>query len=233
MCYTGLTVYGDSIGKGVIWSEALGRYKITRESCVRLLSERLPYPVENRSRMGCTVRQCLENLDPEEIKPGQLVVFEFGSNDSDMDWEAVSKAPKAHHEPSVPIGDFESDLTRLVRIARSRGAYPMLTTPIPLNSQRYLSWVSRNLEKDAILQYLGDAVQMARWQERWSHAVERVAFREHVPLIDLRDAMLRCLHFDDLYCRDGIHPNEEGQKYLFETVCASFFPEKASLDKAG
>ena len=232
VCVNQMIVYGDSNGKGVIWSETLGRYRITRESCVRLLTECLPFPVENRSVMGSTAQRCLEGLEQDDIPAGALVVFAFGSNDSDMDWDAVSRAPDQPHAARVPVEAFEAALRQMIRITRSRGAEPVIATPVPLVAERYFNWVSRALDQEAILRYLGDTAQMARWQERWAHAAERVAYTENAPLADLRDAMLRCLNFEQMYCADGIHLNEKGHRYLFETLRESLPLLGGSFPKA-
>ena len=48
-------------------------------------------------------------------------------------------------------------------------------------------------------------------QEQYSRAVERLAWEENVPLVDLRGAFLDHWHLDTLLCEDGTHPNTAGQ----------------------
>ncbi len=218
-----LHVFGDSIGKGVVWSQEHQRYRISKLGCVRQLSAYAPYPVYNHSVMGATAKQCLQDFDPSFIRPGVACAFEFGGNDCDLDWESVSLDPKAHHEPKVPLKVYKDCLTRLVDLTRSRGGLPILVTPLPLNGERYCRWVSRRLDPARILEYLGEPEEMARWQERWAHATLEVALKENVFLVDLRDAMLCTRQFSSLYCPDGIHPNERGQEYLFRALVRSCY----------
>ena len=215
-------VFGDSIAKGVVWSEAHQRYMISRQGCVRLLAGHVPYPVYNRSVMGATAAQCLRELDPSVIRPGTACVFEFGGNDCDMDWASVSKDPCAAHQPKVPLNEFKRCLSHLIALTRTMGGFPILVTPLPLSGERYLRWVSRGLDENRILQYLGEPAEMARWQERWARAAAEVAMKEDVMLVDLRDAMLRSRRFLSLYCPDGIHPNEDGQAYLLDTLLRDY-----------
>ena len=221
-------IFGDSIAKGVVWSEAHRRYMISRQGCVRLLSGHVPYPVYNRSVMGATAAQCLRDFDPSLIRPGTACVFEFGGNDCDMDWASVSKDPCAAHQPRVPLNEFKRCLSHLTAVTRSRGGFPILVTPLPLSGERYWRWVSRGLDENRILQYLGEPGEMARWQERWARAVTEVALKEGVMLADLRDAMLCSRRFPSLYCPDGIHPNEDGQAYLLQVLLRDYIKEGTS-----
>ena len=59
----GIVVWGDSIGKGVVWSEEHGRYRLSARGCVRMLSSRALCPVRNHSVMGQTAEGCLKSFD--------------------------------------------------------------------------------------------------------------------------------------------------------------------------
>ncbi|MBQ7182521.1 MAG: SGNH/GDSL hydrolase family protein [Clostridia bacterium] len=213
-----LLIYGDSIGKGVLWNEERQRYCISKNACVKSLSDALPWPVENRCVMGNTVKRCLEEFKHEKAEKGAVAVFELGSNDCDMPWKAISEAPDHEYEAKVPLHEFYRDLRELIHLAKRRRMTPIVTVPIPLDGEKYLDWVSRDNDRAGILRYLGDPVQMARWQERWATAVRDVARQEKVKVIDLRDFILRNRQFKDLYCADGIHLNDRGQKYLFDCL---------------
>ena len=57
---TSISLWGDSIGKGVVFDEARGRYVILKENCVSLLGRLLGSPIANHAMMGCTARKAAE-----------------------------------------------------------------------------------------------------------------------------------------------------------------------------
>ena len=228
-----LLIYGDSIGKGVCWSEERQRYCISKSACVKSLSAALPYPVENRSVMGNTVKRCLDEFRSEKPERGSVVIFELGSNDCDMPWDAVSAEPDHEHPAKVPLHEFYRDLRDLIRLARRRRMTPVVTIPIPVYGEKYLDWVSKGFDRDRILRYLGDPLQISRWQERWANAVRDVARQEKVKIIDLRDFILKHRQFGTLYCEDGIHLNDRGQQYLFDCLKEQGYVTEPQTGRSG
>ena len=214
-------IWGDSIAKGVIWNESRNRYVICPDSCVKQLSRHATIPVNSRAIMGCTTTQCLDNFDENDLVPGGIAVLEFGGNDCDMPWAEVANAPDKDHIPQTPLPLFQENLKKLIRLTRAGGMKPLLVTPPPIDSERYFHWVSQGLDRNQILSFLGDVHQMYRWQEQYAHAVVETARSEHALLFDLRGAFLKNRRFNQLYCKDGIHPNEEG--HAFMTACIDAF----------
>ena len=93
-------------------------------------------------------------------------------------------------------------------------------------AERYLSWICRDgLSRDNILSWLGDTNAIYRYQERYSHAVEQLAEEYGAPLVDLRGAFLEKRQMEELYCVDGIHPNDQGQLLIRDTF-ARFIEER-------
>jgi len=215
---TAISLWGDSIGKGVVFDEARGRYVILRENCVALLAKKLGRPIENHAMMGCTARKAAERMTGEQLLPGGVAVLEFGGNDCDMPWREVSEAPEQRHEPDTTVEDFRRILTGLVERVRQGGMKPLLITPPPLIAERYFNWVTRSLNGEAVLKWLGDVQHMYRWQERYAAAVRDVARRTGARVIDLRDAFLECGAIGDYYCVDGIHPNEKGHRLICKAI---------------
>lgn len=209
-----ITIWGDSIFKGVIFDEARGRYAILRDNFVTALSRVLGISVDNRARMGLTSAGGEAEMTPDAFSPGALAVIEFGGNDCDLDWQAVAAAPEAAHEAKVPLDEFRARLTALAQRARAGGMRPVLVTPPPLCAQRYFDWVTRGLDAQAVLRYLGDVDHIYRWQERYADAVYAVAARTGSALFDLRDAFLQAGDLPSLMCADGIHPNARGHALM-------------------
>ena len=212
----GLSIWGDSIAKGVVFDEQRGRYAVCRDNCVSRLSRDAGVDVENFSVMGNTTEQGLRRMEGQPLKPGNLAVIEFGGNDCDLDWAAACEHPEVEQRGRVPLEAFGENLRAMVRRVRDGGMIQALVTPPPLVAQRYFDWVSRKLDKARILSYLGDVEHIYRWQERYALMIRRVAARENAMLLDVRDWFLSQARFTDLMCVDGIHPNARGHELLFE-----------------
>ena len=218
--YQGLSIWGDSIAKGVVYDEARGRYMISRENCVMRLNRELGIPVENHAVMGCTSEQGLKRMEEKQLTPGNLAIIEFGGNDCDLDWTAASEQPDVRQTGKVSLEKFAENLVAMVRRVRESGMIPVLVTPPPLVAQRYFEWVSKNLDPKRILNYLGDVEHIYRWQERYAVVIGRIARSENTKLLDVRDIFLAQDDFNDLMCVDGIHPNEKGHALLYENFSA-------------
>ncbi len=219
----GIVVWGDSIGKGIVWSEEHGRYRLSARGCVRMLSSRAHCPVRNLSVMGQTAEGCLKSFDSSCLVPGGVGVIEFGGNDCNMPWEAISQNPEGDYLPSVPLDRFKNAMRRLIRLLRAGGMDPLVAIPVPVVGHRYFSFLSRRFDGKGLLKYLGDPEQISRWQERWAAAARTMALSESADIVDLRDALLSNRRFEDLYCADGIHLNDMGQQYLLDYVTEKFF----------
>ncbi len=210
-------MFGDSIGQGIFFQESVGRYRRSRHSCVRLLQD-CGIPIENHAMMGYTVEMGLEIFRQCETAKGGNCVIEFGGNDCDLDWQAVSDHPEIFHDGKVPLSRFRKGLDIFIRESRGRGLHPILVTPPPLLSDRYFQWVSRQKNAERILSYLGDVEHISRWQERYAWAVRDAAESNSCPLLDLRRAMLEKSNLPGLMSQDGIHPNELGQAEMARSV---------------
>ncbi len=228
----GIIWWGDSNGKGVYYDEARGRYAILRSSCLRLLEKEGGLPVRNLSVMGRTAAECLAAIGGDEMIPGGMAVFAFGGNDSDMNWQQVAEQPDRDHPARSSIPEFREALRGLVRAARRGGMSPILVTPVPLDGEKYFRWVSRGLDGEAILRYLGgDPHMMYRWQEQYADAVRDAAREENAALLDLRGAFLSDRRFPAYYCLDGIHLNENGHRKMYEWLAGQWL-EGRELDPA-
>lgn len=214
----GLSIWGDSIAKGVVFDEQRGRYAVCRDNCVSRLSRDAGVDVENFSVMGNTTEQGLRRMEGQPLKPGNLAVIEFGGNDCDLDWAAACEHPEVEQHGRVPLEAFGENLRAMVRRVRDGGMIPALVTPPPLVAQRYFDWVSRKLDKARILNYLGDVEHIYRWQERYALAVAEIGSKLGCTLLNLREAFLVARDFKSLLCVDGIHPTPEGHKLIWGEV---------------
>lgn len=213
-----LSIWGDSIGKGIVFDETRGRYAIFRDNFALRLKRMAGFPVENHSVMGATVCQAAEKLNPDTIRPGGVAAIEFGGNDCDLDWAAVSAEPDQYHEARTPIQLFRDTLSGMAGTLQRAGMKIVLVVPPPIDAEKYFAWVSKNLNPRAILRYLGDVQHIYRWQERYALAVRDVARKLGCKMLDLRDAFLVERDFKRLLCVDGIHPSEEGYGLIWREI---------------
>jgi lysophospholipase L1-like esterase len=209
-------IIGDSIGRGIVWDEEKAKYcSIAAELAAGVHSR-----IKNVAVMGATVEKGLQLVRRQEhYLPGyDAVLLEFGGNDCDYDWKAVSTDPKGSHRPKTPLSEFLSGYTEIVDRIRTAGAEPIVLSMPPLEPTRYLDWISKGCSKANILQWLGSADTIYRWQEMYNLQVMALSRRLCVPFIDFRSIFLSNHHYSDWLCLDGIHPNWEGYTVIWDTV---------------
>ena len=214
-----ISVWGDSIGKGIMFDDARGRHVICRDTYEAGLKQK-GIEVHNYSVMGCTAPKGMELMTESRMANGGVAVIEFGGNDSDLDWKAVCDEPETAAESvvKVTIPDFKKALAAMVTRAREFGLKPILSTPLPVMAERYLDWISIPLDRQKILDYLGAAEYIYRWQERYDIAVRQISAELGVKLFDIRTRFLQERRIGDLMSRDGIHPNGKGHALIKDTA---------------
>lgn len=216
-------IWGDSIMKGIVWDGSAGRYRASQVKAAENAARRLGLSVKNFSRMGCTSTKgflLMKKENPSQKDAG-AAILEFGGNDCDFNWSAISADPKGIHNPNTLLNVFEGQVREMIAFLRGRGIRTILTTLVPNHAERYFSFITgKGLNGKNILSWLGDVHHIYRWHERYSRCIERVAREERCPLIDLREAFLGSWHYEELLCEDGIHPNERGYGLIEEVLFA-------------
>ncbi len=215
-----ILLLGDSILKGIQVTLGNRRYAVENHMDLDGIATRYDLTIENNSHFGCTVekgRQLIfRALDKGTLR--DVVVMDFGGNDSDFDWSAIAEDPDGEHLPHTPLPRFVDLYGDVLMTLKSRGVTPVVTTLPPVMAERYLTWICRDgLSKERILRWLGSAETIYRYQENYSRAVEALARKTGTHLVDLRGAFLQNRRIDSLYCEDGIHPNTEGQLLISDT----------------
>ena len=206
-------LWGDSIGKGVIYQPERKRYSLAQARCEKLLRER-GIDLECHARMGATVGEGYADFVETPTEDGGLAVIEFGGNDCDLDWQAVSEEPEVFHDGRTPLAEFSEMLRLFARSARQRGLEPVMVLPPPLQSQRYFDWVCRGRDREAVRAYLGDVEHIGRWHGCYVEAIRQAARETGSVLLDLHLPFMRAMNFRELICEDGIHPTEQGQRLM-------------------
>lgn len=214
-----LEIYGDSILRGVMYCAESGRYDLCKKNRFETLSQ-MGIETKNNSRMGATVARGFDLLQRNlrEDAADTVVVLEYGGNDCDYHWADVSADPCGAFEPNTPEAQYIATYQSMIEYVRARGATPVIASLVPIDADKYMKWISRDLNYQNILHWLGDTSMLSRWQEYYSRLAERIAYRFHCPLLDLRSAFLMTHDYKSMLCEDGIHPTRQGHALIDRTI---------------
>ena len=206
-------LWGDSIGQGVVFNQDRHRYCLTPKRCARILQED-GVPLESHAKMGATISDGYADFVAAKTNPGDVAVVEFGGNDCDLDWQAVSDHPQILHDARSPLPEFAEMLRLFISGIRARSMEPVVVLPPPLHSMRYFHWVCQGRNEEAVLAYLGDVERIGRWHDSYVSVIRDTAESTSCRLLDMHTPFLRARDFTSLICQDGIHPNAEGQELM-------------------
>lgn len=225
-----LMILGDSIFKGVTYSEDKRRYIICEHDYTEKLAQN-GITIENYSKMGATVNKIEQILTRKEmfIDGNTTVLFEFGGNDSDFDWTDVANEPEARHEPNTAKDIFISSYKKLIERVRSLGASVVVSNLIPIDAEKYMQWISNGKNHDNIMKFLGDVSMLYRWQEAYNFVVERIAEETGCKLLDVRHDFLVSHDYKSLICSDGLHPTKQGHSIIDSMIYDFIITNKACL----
>lgn len=218
-------LFGDSIAKGVKFDEERGRY-VQMEPCfANLFREETHSDVENFACFGSTVDKGAQIYERKQasLADSDYVVFEFGGNDCDFDWEQVSKSPSTEMLCHTPMDRFMEVYGGMVTRTMELGKRVVLLTLPPLDPERYFYWITDKRNVENVKKFLGGSINfLYRWQELYNSAVRLLAAKTGSVLVDLRAAFLRERRYSDCLCIDGIHPNEWGHVVMCHELVDAF-----------
>lgn len=217
-----LDIFGDSIMKGVLLDDDTQRYVLSSSAPGTEFAKEMNVDVNNRSVFGCTVAKGSKLVSSaiEKGKMGEgLVLIEYGGNDCNYNWKDVAEKPDEFHDPVTPLKLFEKLYSDLIESVKSVGATPVIMSLPPIDAQKYFNWITKDgLSAANILKWLGDVQMIYRFQELYSNAISKIAYKTNSLFIDVRSYFLDKHNYADLLCTDGIHPNSEGQKLITQAM---------------
>ena len=220
---------GDSISKGIIYDSIANKYKKCEKAFAGILDKIFNTKILNISKFGNTVTRAEKRFYKSfnETKP-DVVIFALGGNDCDFNWNEISENPEGVHVPKTEIKQFSTMLKKMAVSVLEEGKRPVLMNLPPLNPDAYFNWISCNDEtmKKNILKWMGSISMIYWWQERYNCAVQEIARKQKIELIDIRNEFLKKSDFRNCICEDGIHPNAKGQQLIARVVEKHF---KATL----
>lgn len=212
-----IALFGDSILKGIQIDPQNNRFHVDNHIDYELIEKKHSLEILNYSKFGCTVTKGY-SLIKKRLSNNTLscdtVIMDFGGNDCDYDWKAISEAPYEEHIPKTPIDVFTDTYKKIIAELNENGIRPILTTLPPLEPQKFFDFFCDGLNKEAVLNWLGSVNSIYRAQENYSRIAEKIAAETNTPIIDIRGAFLRHKRIDKFICDDGTHPNTEGQKLI-------------------
>lgn len=190
--------YGDPEGGG--WVERLRRYWMFAEN-----PNDPGVIVYNLGVRGDGVQQVAQRLKTEFSCRGELrnrlpdgILLGVGLNDS-------ARVSRPNGRAMVDLDVFEQEMHRLLEQAKQFCPVWVVGMP-PVNERK--------------MPYAGCLYYSHRDQYRYKEATRQICRQLHVPYLDIFDHWLS--QGDDWWqsrlCEDGIHPNVEGYRSLFDTV---------------
>ena len=217
-----LMVFGDSIMKGVVWSEERGRHTMLpgAERTLNTTLRSSGVEIENYAKFGAdaetTLRVVTRHLDG--LRAEDTVLLGFGGNDCAYNWDAVSADPEGAHAPNTPPEKLEELFTSCIAKVKQAGCRVLAANLVPIDAEKYFSWITRGRDRDAILRWLGDVSMLYRWHESYCELVSTVCRREGVEPVDLRRPFLLRHDYKALICADGMHPTPMGYALLDSVI---------------
>lgn len=202
--------FGDSVMKGIVYDGVPGKYHLCRD---KLMIPGIDF--QNRCRMGATIASGIQTIERflPECDGSTLVVLEYGGNDCNYNWKAVSENPEGSHSCAVPPEEYVNLMKKAIGMLKSRGSSVMISTLAPIHSEPFLGFISQGLSKRGILRWLGKVERLGQWQAYYSELAQKVAQELDCPLLPLRKAAM-AVDWEKFLCADGIHPTEEGHRVL-------------------
>ncbi len=211
-------IYGDSLMKGTVPS-GLSRYRFTISQYLDRITETFSLKILNRAKFGAPITkgEALLKQDLARNITGRFALVEYGGNDCNFDWAAVSAQPDGEHQPKTPLKTFLDTLEQMADSLLQSGSQPVLMTLPPIDAEKYLNCICTDPRciKDRILHWLGDANMIYRYHEMYSSAIAGLAIRKDLPLVDVRSLFLDKHNYRDLISEDGIHLSEQGYNIMY------------------
>lgn len=219
-----IVVFGDSVAKGIIFQE--GKIKTIPDNAVQRIAEHYGIQIDNVSQYGQTLKRLLEKgtvdryIEACDNEADKYAVIAIGGNDSDYPWNDVAKNPNAHHPAKTPLAEFASLYEEMILKLQSHGFKVAVSTIFPIDSRLFFdNVISKLADPGAILTFMkGDIDVIARHQDVFSVICRYLAEEHNCPVIDIRGRFLQEPNNKKYVCPDGIHPTEDGYRFLAEVA---------------
>lgn len=219
-----ITVFGDSIGKGITTDS--GKPEVLKTNAVKLFEEEYGVEINNLSSFGNSVKRIAERrmieryIETLDRTVKNVVVLELGGNDADFNWKTVAESPYEKHESKTSLKEFSEYYTSIIAMLLKEDVEVIVCTIPPALSTRYfVNVISDVADGNKVLEFFHrDLGVIYRRQEMFNNEILKIAYSNEIEVIDIRKKFLDVMGVEDLMCEDGIHPNEKGQREIFNAV---------------
>ena len=213
--------FGDSLLQGVVHDAQQNKYKILKENFVALSEKNLNVIWANYARHGSTViegeKAFLAHLS--QIQKSDYILFSFGGNECNYDWDKISLSPYANHKPKLTLKAFHERYIHLIQMAQKRGKTPILFSLPPLHAENFVKSICQNRNKANIMTFLKNDISICyRWHSMYNLEIFKIARECDVPIIDISTCFLSRLDYGPYFCDDGVHPNGKGHQLIAEAL---------------
>ena len=101
-------IFGDSIMRGMFWNEKLAKHKLWQNPYPARIAAESGIEIENHSFIGSTIKRGRAIFDKVRNKGlhCDLLLLEYGGNDSGYDWAQNAAAPQEEHFPQNQLSVF-------------------------------------------------------------------------------------------------------------------------------
>ena len=222
-----VVAYGDSITKGVIYDDERSKYVNSKENFTNIIGNKIKGQVHNAGKFGSTIIRAASKMYNDVIKKTpDIVLIEFGGNDCDYKWDDIAKNPEDEYKPNTDIFAFRETLLTMIDTLKNNHIIPVLMTLPPLDPLKYFKWITKedSFAEQNILRWLGAKDRLFTWHSSYSKIITEVAKETSTVIIDVRTEFLKYSDYSKFLCKDGIHPNIEGQS-LIATAILKFAKE--------
>lgn len=213
-----ISVYGDSILKGAVTGTNSGHlFDIIEDSSLVIACKNLNLELNNQSVFGSIVSKTQRRLkkDIEKQIVGDLAIIESGGNDCDYDWAVVSENPDENILPRTPLNDFINIFDQMISLVRENKITPLVMTMPPLVADNWFTHICKNHNEENIKKFVkNDFLKLYQNHELYNLKLVEYCQKNNIQIVDMRKAMLEHPNYRSLMCLDGIHPNEDGYKYM-------------------
>ncbi len=213
--------FGDSILQGIIHDAQTNQYKILKDSFVNISKEKLNVIWRNFARHGSTVEEGKKAFLSHQmhVKECDYVVFSFGSNESNYDWDKVSQNPNTTHHPKMALEVFHEKYIQLIRLAQRKGKVPLLLSLPPVDPERFFNNVVQGRNEENILKAMNyQKDKIFTWHSMYNLEIFKIASEANVPVMDITTYFLRQPNYRDFLCDDGTHPNHQGHMLIAQAL---------------
>ena len=103
----------------------------------------------------------------------------------------------------------------MVRLCRANGITPLLMTMPPLVSDRWYSHICESYGEVKVREFVkGDTNALYQNHEMYNMRIVRYCVENGVQFVDMRQRLLESGRFRQMMCADGIHPTQEGYRFM-------------------